>query len=285
MSRGPYAAAAMLRSYLRLLRDNRNFRLLWLAQVVSELGDWFYALAIYNLLLELTGNRAQAVGLAVVLQVLPHTLVAPTAGVVNDRISRKRHHDRRRHRRASSLCSACWRCGRRAWSGWSIRCCCLETIGAAFFEPAHSAVIPNIVPESDVLPANALASITWSFCLAVGASLGGVVGGAAGTRRGLPAECSLVSGLGMADPPHAVSRSRTRRNAARCAPANSVDFSPILEGAPLHPRRPPSLRDGVRERRHRPARREQRAAADPRPARLPAAHPRPRRGACGHCWA
>src|SRR5205823_8223595 len=51
----------------------------------------------------------------------------------------------------------------------------LETIGAAFFEPAHSSVIPNIVPEGDVLPANALASITWSFCLAAGAALGGVV--------------------------------------------------------------------------------------------------------------
>jgi hypothetical protein len=27
--------------YWRLLRGNRNFRLLWLAQIVSELGDWF----------------------------------------------------------------------------------------------------------------------------------------------------------------------------------------------------------------------------------------------------
>src|SRR5512133_3453824 len=79
----------MLRTYLRLLRGNRNFRLLWFAQVVSELGDWFYALAVYNLLLALTGDRAQAVGLAVVLQVLPHTLVAPATGVINDRISRR----------------------------------------------------------------------------------------------------------------------------------------------------------------------------------------------------
>src|SRR5512138_626449 len=80
----------MLRHYLRLLRENRNYRLLWLAQVVSELGDWFYSLAVYRLLLDLTGGKAQAVGLAVVLQVLPHTLIAPTAGVINDRISRKR---------------------------------------------------------------------------------------------------------------------------------------------------------------------------------------------------
>ena len=79
----------MLRRYWGLLRGNRNFRLLWLAQVISELGDWFYTLAVYSLLLELTGNKAQSVGLAVVLQVLPQTFVAPAAGVLNDRLSRK----------------------------------------------------------------------------------------------------------------------------------------------------------------------------------------------------
>src|ERR1700751_2505600 len=79
----------MLAAYLRLLRSNRNFRLLWLAQVVSELGDWFYSLAVYSLLLELTHNRAQAVGLAVVLQVLPASFVSPPPGAINDRISRK----------------------------------------------------------------------------------------------------------------------------------------------------------------------------------------------------
>ena len=44
----------------------------------------------------------------------------------------------------------------------------IETVGAAFFEPAHTSVIPNIVPGEEVLAANALASITWSFCLAAG---------------------------------------------------------------------------------------------------------------------
>ena len=73
---------------LQLVRGNRNFRLLWLAQMVSEIGDWLYAVAIYSLMLELTGS-AQAVALAVVLQVLPQLLVAPTAGVLNDRLSRR----------------------------------------------------------------------------------------------------------------------------------------------------------------------------------------------------
>ncbi|MBI3646966.1 MAG: MFS transporter, partial [Acidobacteriales bacterium] len=74
--------------YLRLLRGNRNFRRLWGAQIVSEIGDWFYTLAIYNLLLQLTG-RAGSVALALVLQVLPQTLIGPTAGVLNDRLRRK----------------------------------------------------------------------------------------------------------------------------------------------------------------------------------------------------
>ena len=77
-----------LASYFRLLRGNPNFRRLWGAQVVSEIGDWFYTLAIYNLLLQLTG-RAGSVALALVLQVLPQTLIGPTAGVVNDRLRRK----------------------------------------------------------------------------------------------------------------------------------------------------------------------------------------------------
>src|SRR5258707_4287047 len=75
-------------SYAHLLGGNQNFRRLWSAQVVSEIGDWFYTLAIYNLLLQLTG-RAGSVALALVLQVLPQTLIGPTAGVVNDRLRRK----------------------------------------------------------------------------------------------------------------------------------------------------------------------------------------------------
>src|ERR1700730_13530312 len=78
-----------LGSYLRLLRGNRNFRLLWLAQIVSEIGDWFYTLSIYTPRLQLPGH-ASSVALALVLQVLPQTLIGPTAGVVNDRLRRKR---------------------------------------------------------------------------------------------------------------------------------------------------------------------------------------------------
>src|SRR6201982_1015554 len=81
-------APISLGSYGRRIPPNRNFRRLWLAQIVSEIGDWFYALSIYTLLLQLTGH-ASSVALALVLQVLPQQLVGPTAGGINDRLKRR----------------------------------------------------------------------------------------------------------------------------------------------------------------------------------------------------
>src|SRR5258705_2389104 len=218
----------MLARYLQLLRSNRNYRLLWLAQVVSELGDWFYALAVYNLLLELTGSKAQSVGLAVVLQVLPQTLVAPTAGVINDRISR----------RAIMIGADVARFGivlgmllvRSPSMVWLVYpLLLLETVGAAFFEPAHSAVIPNIVEERDVLAANALASITWSFCLAAGASLGGVAASLFGRDA-----VFLLNALSFLASAWLIRRMKFHEPHTAGLPPlcgrDLVDFSPILEG-------------------------------------------------------
>src|SRR5213075_1006918 len=70
------------------LRTNRNFRLLWSAQFISEIGDWLYMVVVYDLLLTLTGS-AKVVAFAFVLQVLPQCFTAPIAGVINDRLRRR----------------------------------------------------------------------------------------------------------------------------------------------------------------------------------------------------
>ena len=263
----------MLAAYLTLLRRNRNYRLLWLAQIVSELGDWFYTLAVYNLLLDLTGSKAQAVGLAVVLQVLPSTFAAPTAGVLNDRISRKRimiGADLVRFFIVLGMLLV--RTPSMVWLVYPLLL--VETIGAAFFEPAHSSVIPNIVPENQVLTANALASITWSFCLAAGASLGGIAAVWLGRDAVFVLNaCSfllsawLIRRMSFAEP-HA---------AGSPAPARprTGGVHPDPRGHPLHPPRSPPLRHRLRQRRHRTARRQQRAAPHPRRARFPGEARRP----------
>jgi predicted MFS family arabinose efflux permease len=162
-----------LASYWQLLRDNQNFRRLWLAQIVSELGDWFYIVALYSLLLQFTG-KAQSVGLALVLQVLPSTLVGPTAGVLNDRI-------RRKHvmiaadlfRMVIVACMMLVRSESMVWLVYPLLF--FETVMYGFFEPARSAVIPNLVGADQILTANTVSSITWSVNFALGSALGGFV--------------------------------------------------------------------------------------------------------------
>ena len=51
--------------YIDLLRRNRSFRQLWLGQVVSQMGDWFNTIALYTMILNLTGS-GRDVGLLLV---------------------------------------------------------------------------------------------------------------------------------------------------------------------------------------------------------------------------
>ena len=214
-------------SYARLLRRNHNFRRLWGAQIVSEIGDWFYTLAIYNLLLQLTG-RAGSVALALVLQVLPQTLIGPTAGVVNDRLRRKYvmiASDL--GRMAIVLCMLFIRSKEQVWIVYPLLMA--ETLLAAFFEPARNAVIPNIVEREEIVVANTLASTTWSVNLMVGATLGGLIAALLGRDsvfllNGLSflASAALIWSMRFAEP-HAETGGRFRAR-------ELIDFSPILAG-------------------------------------------------------
>ena len=209
------ASSISLTSYTRLLRDNRNFRRLWLAQIVSEIGDWFYTLSIYTLLLQLTGH-AGSVALALVLQVLPQTFVGPTAGVVNDRLKRK-------HvmiaadiiRFVVVLAMLLVRSRSMVWLVYPLLLA--ETTMTAFFEPARSSVVPNIAAEGEVLVANTLIvgdlvgePADWSF----GRRSGGRILRA---RRSVHPQCAFVSYLGVSDQRDAVSPSHMLNPQRRCA--------------------------------------------------------------------
>jgi predicted MFS family arabinose efflux permease len=214
-------------SYLRLLGGNRNFRQLWGAQIVSEIGDWFYTLAIYNLLLQLTG-RASSVALALVLQVLPQTLVGPASGVINDRL-------RRKHvmivadlaRMLIVLCMLFVRSKEMVWLVYPLLVA--ETLLAAFFEPARSSVIPNIVEREDVVLANTLSSTTWSLNLMIGATLGGAIAALLGrdavfilNALSFLASALLILRMRFVEPHAEGARGLHGRD--------FVDFSPIIDG-------------------------------------------------------
>jgi MFS family permease len=214
-------------SYVRLLRANPNVRRLWLAQIVSEIGDWFYTLSIYTLLLQFTGH-ASSVALALVLQVLPQTFAGPTAGVVNDRLKRKHVMIAADLIRFSVVLAMLFvRSRSMVWLVYPLLLA--ETTMAAFFEPARSAVIPNITTEGEVLVANTLSSMTWSVNLMIGAAVGGVVAAFFGrdtvfilNALSFLTSAFLIAGMRFAEP-HAEA-------AAPLRPRDLVDFSPVLEG-------------------------------------------------------
>lgn len=165
--------------YLELLRSNRNFRQLWLGQVVSQLGDWFNTIALYSLLLRLTGS-GRAVGLLLVARFLPSFIVGPLSGVVADRFSR------RTIMIVSDILRAIVVLGfllvRRPEHVWLVYALTiLQLVFSTFFEPAKTAVIPSIVQERELLSANAISSVTWSVMLTLGAAFGGIVTGWFGT--------------------------------------------------------------------------------------------------------
>jgi len=223
----PGHGAVSLSDYVRLVRGNRNFRLLWTAQLISEIGDWFYIVAIYSQLLEYTGT-AKSIAIAFVLQVLPQTLIAPASGVINDRLSR-------RHvmmfadwsRAIIVLCMLLVRGPGMIWFLYLLLF--FETVGWALFEPGRNAAIPNIVPRDQILVANGLSSATWSFNLAVGSAIGGLVAVSLGRHAVFLINSVSFVGSGLLiramhfSEPHADHSGPFRLKYL-------LDFSPIIEG-------------------------------------------------------
>lgn len=165
--------------YGALLRGNRAFRFLWLGQVVSQMGDWFDTIAVYTIALRLTGS-GRSVALIMVARFLPSVVMGPLSGVVADRFSRR-----------SIMITADLLRGvvvlgfllvRRPDQMWLVYVLTvLQLAFSAFFEPAKTAAIPSIVSDSELVPANAIASVTWSAMLTLGAAIGGFVAGWFGT--------------------------------------------------------------------------------------------------------
>ncbi len=160
--------------YLELIKGNRDFRLLWLGQVVSQLGDWFNTIALYKLVLGVTGGSGRAIGLVLVTRFLPTVVLGPFAGVLADRF------DRRMLMIVSDLARAVVVLGflfiRRPEQLWMVYALSvLQLALSTFFEPARSAALPSVVTDRELVTANTITAITWSAMLALGAALGGVI--------------------------------------------------------------------------------------------------------------
>jgi len=163
--------AAAQAGVIRVLRNPR-FRRLWVGQVVSAIGDYFYMLAVPILINALTGSTA-AIGLAMILGfALPQLLFGIPAGVLVDRW------ERRRVMLVADTLRACLVLGgllaRDAQTLWILYVVgFLVSVAGRFFYPAQSALIPSLVGEDELLAANSLSQLTMTASLLVGPALAG----------------------------------------------------------------------------------------------------------------
>ena len=157
--------------YVALVRGNVHFRRLWLGNIVSLLGDWFNTIALYQLIADLTGSPF-ALGAVFITKMLPWALASPVAGLLVDRLNR------RRVMIASDLLRGVVVLGflliQDAGDLWLLySLIALQVVIGAAFIPAQNASIPNVTRPRELVTANALMAATWSMLLALGAALGG----------------------------------------------------------------------------------------------------------------
>ena len=174
-----------------IIKRNRDFRRLFLAELVVFGADWFVMVPLLVLLNRLTGSGLLG-GVALAADTGIQALLLPYGGVIADR------HDRRRIMIAAN--SAAFvaigllllvRTPSTAWLG-------PVAVGAvavakAFYSPAASAALPNIVDPEDLSAANAVAGSAWGTMAVIGSSLGGVLSAIIG-----PNACFLIAAIFLA---------------------------------------------------------------------------------------
>jgi MFS family permease len=158
-------------SPLALLRQNRNYRNLWLGQVVSEAGDYFNNVAVLALVMEKSGSGMVVSGV-MLARAIPAVLAGPAAGVLLDRL------DRRRIMIASDLVRAVVALGflltihqPRPWLLYILSA--LLMFASPFFTSGRAAILPTITKPDELHSANSLTQTTQWVTLTIGTLLAG----------------------------------------------------------------------------------------------------------------
>jgi len=155
-----------------------DFRRLYVAQAISDVGDGMTYLALFLLVLNLTGSTS-LIALMSILVALPPVTIGLFAGAWADRADRRRimvGSDALRAVLVAGLVPA-------AIAGNVPAVFVLATAQAVvgtFFSPARSALVPRVVPAEALLAANSLGQATRMIASVAGALVTGVVAAAAG---------------------------------------------------------------------------------------------------------
>jgi len=154
-----------------LLRQNRNYRYTWMAQVVSEVGDYFNNIAVFALVMEKSSSGLIVSGV-MLSRAIPAVLAGPVAGVLLDRM------DRQRIMIASDLIRAAVALAfvltihrPRPWLLYMLSAALM--FASPFFTAGRAAILPTIANDDELHTANSLTQTTQSATLTAGTLLAG----------------------------------------------------------------------------------------------------------------
>ena len=133
---------------LQILVRNRDFRRLFSADLIGLGADWFVQIPLLSLLLQLTGSGVWG-ALVLAADVGVIALLQPYAGVIADRF------DRRRILITAELAMAVATLAlllvrTAAAAGAAVAAIAVIAVAKAFFVPAASAALPNVVDAEDL---------------------------------------------------------------------------------------------------------------------------------------
>jgi MFS family permease len=159
-------------SLLELLRRNPSYRYTWMGQVVSEVGDYFNNVAVLALIMQKSGSGLIVSG-AFLSRAIPAVIAGPFAGVLLDRL------DRRRIMIASDLIRAAVALGFiltiRQGTPWLLYALSAALMFASpFFTAGRAAILPTIAAADELHAANSLTQTTSWATLTAGTLLGGL---------------------------------------------------------------------------------------------------------------
>ncbi len=158
-------------SFVAVLR-NRNFLLLWVAQLISNVGDAFAAIAVLVFITD-KSESATAISSLMLVQLIPMVLVGPIIGVFVDKWDRKK----------LLIGSDIVRAGLylvvalRPQTPVVYVTVFFAAIASLFFSPARGAVIPALVSDRELTAAIGLSQTTLQSVQIVGPLLGGAMAG------------------------------------------------------------------------------------------------------------
>ncbi len=164
---------------LRVLRQ-RNFALLWLAGLISMMGDWMLIVALPITVYQLTDSPVATSGILIANRI-PSLFLGSIAGVFVDRWDRKRTMVIVNLLRAPVLLLLlAVDSADTVWIAYVVTF--VVSTMSQFFGPAENALLPTLVDRDYLVPANALNGLNNNLARLAGPAVGGSVAGLYGLR-------------------------------------------------------------------------------------------------------